>query len=113
MSKEPEEQGEAEAEDEAGDDGKVEGGVFAAVDDVTGKAAEAEGQFSAKVKKCAYDDKEPAEHEEGAAEFANRVHCRILPQAVETSPKAACHCLLNIRDIYILSMYGVYTSLVT
>lgn len=74
MSKEPEEQGEAEAEGEAGDDGKVEGGVFAAVDDVSGETAETEGEFSAKVEKRAYDDEEAAENEKGAAEFAEGIH---------------------------------------
>ena len=40
MGEEPEEQRKCGAEDKAGDNGKVEGGVFAAVDDVAGQAAE-------------------------------------------------------------------------
>jgi hypothetical protein len=36
--------------------------VFAAVDDVTGKAAEAKGEFASEVKKCAYDDEESTQN---------------------------------------------------
>ena len=57
--------------------------MFAAVDDVAGEAAEAEGEFSTKVKKSANKDKESAENEEGAAEFAKRVHPGILPEPAE------------------------------
>jgi hypothetical protein len=57
--------------------------VFAAVDDIAGEAAEAEGELSAKVKKTANKDEESAENEEGAAEFAKRVHPGILPESAE------------------------------
>ena len=57
--------------------------MFAAVDDVAGKFSEAEGEFSAKVKKSANKDEESAENEEGAAEFAKRVHPGILPEPAE------------------------------
>src|SRR4029077_11702747 len=39
MGEEPENQGEDCADDQAGDDGEVDGGVLAAVDDVAGKTA--------------------------------------------------------------------------
>ena len=83
MREEPEEQRECGAEEEAGDDGKVERGVFAAVDDVAGKFSQAERELCAKVKKSANKDEESAENEEGAAEFAKRVHPGILPESAE------------------------------
>ena len=49
VGEEPEDQREAYAEDKASDDGKIKGGVFAAVDDVAGKAAESERQAPAKI----------------------------------------------------------------
>jgi phage-related minor tail protein len=73
---EPEEEREAEAEDETSDDRKVNRGVFAAVDDVAGKAAEAQGKFSAEVEKSANEDEQATEEEQGAAEFAERIHSR-------------------------------------
>ena len=74
MREEPEEEREDSAEEEAGDDREVEGGVFAAVDDVAGEAAEAQWEFSAEVKQSADKDQEGAENEEGAAEFAEGIH---------------------------------------
>ena len=56
MREEPEEEKQNETQDEAGDDGEIEGGVFTAVDDVAGEAAETKGEFSAKVKKGANSD---------------------------------------------------------
>ena len=82
MSDEPEEQCIGHAEQQAGDDGKVEGGVFAAVDDVAGEATQSEGEFSTEVEKCAYDDKETAENEKRAAEFADRFHRNILAKSI-------------------------------
>src|SRR5260370_5832251 len=74
MSKKPEEERECGAKDQAGDDGEIEGGVFAAMDDVAGKFSKAEGEFAAEVKKNADKDEEGAENEERAAEFAERIH---------------------------------------
>ncbi len=74
MREEPEEQRESGAKDEAGDNGEVESGVLAAVNDISGQAAETEGKFAAKVKKSAEDDKEDAKNEEHAAEFAEGIH---------------------------------------
>ena len=50
MSKKPEEEREAEIEDETGDDGEIESGVFASMDDVAGEAAETQWEFSAEIK---------------------------------------------------------------
>jgi hypothetical protein len=74
MCKKPEEEREGGAEDEARDDREVEGGVFAAMEDVSREAAEAQRKFSAQAEKCADEDEEGSENEEGAAEFAERVH---------------------------------------
>jgi phage-related minor tail protein len=71
---EPEEERNAEAEDETSDNRKVKRGVFAAVDDIAGKAAEAQGKFSAEVEKSANEHEEATEEEQGAAEFTQRVH---------------------------------------
>ncbi len=76
MGVEPEEQRESGAENEAGDDGKVEGGVFATVDDVARQTAEAQGEPAAKIEESAEEDQEDAENEEHAAEFTERVHER-------------------------------------
>ena len=69
MGEKPEQERKGEAENEAGDDGEIEGGVFAAVDDVAGETAEAEGEFAAEIEKRAEDDKKAAEKEQSAAEF--------------------------------------------
>jgi len=71
---EPEEERECNAEEEASDDGKVERGVLAAVDDVAGEAAQAEGELVTEVKKSAKKNEESSEEEKRAAEFAERVH---------------------------------------
>lgn len=47
----PEEERERGAEEKAGDDGEVERGVFAAVNDVAGQSAQAEGELVPEIKK--------------------------------------------------------------
>ena len=74
MSKKPEEERQAEAEDETGDDGEIESGVFASVDDVAGEAAETQWEFSAEIKYRANGQEQGAQNEEGAAEFAEGIH---------------------------------------
>ena len=49
MSDEPEIERECDPEDEASDHREIERGVFAAVDDVTGEAAETKWKFPAKI----------------------------------------------------------------
>jgi hypothetical protein len=85
LGEEPEKQAQAHTEEQASDDGKVKGGVFAAVDDVAGEAAEAEGELGAEVKNSAGKDQESAEEKERATEFAKRVHSTILSQAADKS----------------------------
>lgn len=74
MGEEPEEEREGDAEDEAGDDGEIERGVLAAMNNVAGKLAETEGEFSAEIEKSADDGEESSEKEKHTAEFAERVH---------------------------------------
>lgn len=74
VRKEPQNDGEGDAQDEAGDDRKVERRAFAVMNDVSGQAAEAEGEFGAEGEECAQENKERSEHEKRAAEIAERVH---------------------------------------
>src|ERR1700674_128821 len=79
---EPEEERESDANEEASDDGKVKGGVFAAVDDVPRKSSEAEGEFASEIEKSADKNQEAAEEEKRTAEFAERVHRSSLLEMV-------------------------------
>jgi hypothetical protein len=74
MREEPEEEGKRGAEDETSNDGEIKSGVFAAMNDIAGKFAEAEGKLSAEKKKRTDDAEESCEEEEGAAEFAQGMH---------------------------------------
>ncbi len=85
MGEEPEKQAQADTEEKTGDDRKVEGGVLAAMHDVAGEAAEAEGELGAEVKNGADEDQESPEEKERATEFAKGIHSRILPQAADKS----------------------------
>jgi hypothetical protein len=78
VREEPEEQGKCCAEDEAGDDREIEGGVFAAIDDVPGELSEAEREFATEIKKSADKNQKAAEEEKRTAEFAERVHRSVL-----------------------------------
>lgn len=63
VGEKPEEEREGEAEDEAGDDGKVKRSMLAAMDDVSGKFAEAERQFRVEIENGA-DNYQQAPEEE-------------------------------------------------
>jgi hypothetical protein len=80
MADEPEEKGEDEAEDETSDDGEVKSGVLAAMSDVAGKASEAKRQFAAEEEESADENEKAAEKKKGAAEFAERLHERIVEE---------------------------------
>jgi hypothetical protein len=79
---EPEEKGQRDAEEQAGDDGKVERGVFAAVDDVAGQFPKAKGELVPEVKKNTNQNEECSKEDKRTAEFAERFHRRILLEAV-------------------------------
>jgi len=78
---EPEEKRERGAENEASDDGKVESGVFAAMDDVARESTQAEGEFVAEIQKSAEENDEDAKEEERTAEFAQGIHVKIVEEA--------------------------------
>jgi hypothetical protein len=80
MGEEPEEQAQTDAEEQAGHNWEVESGVFAAMDDVAGTAAETERQLAAEVEKSANEDEKAAEEEERAAEFAKGIHKWIVAE---------------------------------
>jgi hypothetical protein len=61
VGEKPKEQAYADAEDQAGHDREIEGGVLATMDDVAGETAEAEGQFTAEVEKSAGDNQHCAQ----------------------------------------------------
>ncbi len=83
MGEEPEEERKGGAEEEARDDREVESGVFAAMDDVAGEAAEAQRKFSAEVEKSADQYEEGAENQESAAEFAEGIHKKKIVKEME------------------------------
>jgi hypothetical protein len=82
MGEEPEEEGKRGAENEASNDGEIESGVFAAMDDVAGEFSEAEGEFGAEVEERADEDKRRAEQEKRAAEIAEGIHKESLGHEV-------------------------------
>jgi len=74
VGEEPEKQAQADTEEQAGDDRKVKCGVLAAVDNVAGQAAEAEGELGTEIENRAEEDQESAEEKKCAAEFTKGVH---------------------------------------
>jgi hypothetical protein len=74
VREEPIEKRKGETENEAGDDGEIESGVLAAMDDVAGETAEAEGEFTAEIEESADEDEETAQEKKHAAEFTERIH---------------------------------------
>lgn len=74
MRDEPEENREHDADDKASHDRKVERGVFAAVNDVTGESAQPKRNFAAEVEESADQDEDRAEEKKRAAEFAKGIH---------------------------------------
>lgn len=85
MRNEPEEDGERDANYEASHNGKVERGVFAAVNDVAGQFSQAKGQLVPEIKKKTNQDEESSEEQKRATEFAKRVHKIILPEPPDKS----------------------------
>jgi hypothetical protein len=80
VGEEPENERKDKAEDQASHDGEIEGGVFAAVDDVARKSSEAEREFAAEEQKSTDDGQEAAEVEQRTAEFAERIHESIIEE---------------------------------
>jgi hypothetical protein len=92
VGEEPEKQAQADTEEKAGDDRKVKGGVFATMHDISGEAAETEGELGAEVENGAEEDEECAQEKERAAEFAKGVHSEILtPSRQALLRSTACY----------------------
>jgi hypothetical protein len=70
---EPEEQTEGEAHDETSDNRKIKRGVFAAMNDVAGKAAESKWEFAAEEEKSADEKEHRSKDKQSPAKFA-KVH---------------------------------------
>src|SRR5262245_15153326 len=70
LRNQPEEKGERDADHDCGSDRKIEGGVFAAVDDVAGKAAEAEREFAGEKQERACGGQDEAEDQEDTTQLA-------------------------------------------
>jgi len=58
---EPKQKRENDAEEQAGNDGEVESGVFAAVDDVAGQLSQAERESAAEIEESADENQKAAE----------------------------------------------------
>jgi hypothetical protein len=85
---EPEEKRERDTEEQTGDDGKVESGVFAAVNDVAGQFSEAEGKLVSEIEKSPEKNEKTCEEKKRAAEFTERVHEVILPEGANKPPQS-------------------------
>ena len=81
MGEEPEEKRKAETENEASDNGEVKGGVFAAMNNVAGEAAETEREFAAEIEEGSDEDKYGSEDQESAAEITERIHEDIIEES--------------------------------
>ena len=97
MRDEPDEKGQRNAEKQTGNDGKVERGVFAAVNDVAGQFSQAEGEFVSEIENSSEKNKESTEEEKRATEFAERIHEVILPEGQTSLP-----CGASITTKYLL-----------
>jgi hypothetical protein len=82
VGEKPEKKREDRAEEQASNDGKVKGGVLAAVDDVAGEFSKTKGELATEIKETAYEREQPRQEEKGAAEFSERIHDWILPETV-------------------------------
>lgn len=105
VAEKPEEDRQHKAENKAGDDRKVEGGVFATMDDIAGKFSEAEWQSATEVKKGAKNNQEPTKKQNSATEFAKGFHRGILPEWLK-SPSECSYCgALSYYLIYDIDKY--------
>jgi hypothetical protein len=78
VAEKPKKKREDDAEDQASDDGEVKGRVLAADSDVAGEFTQAERELGPEVEEGAQDKEKGAEEQQSAAEFAERIHTRIL-----------------------------------
>lgn len=74
MRDEPEKERNEDTDNEASDDRKVEGSVFAAVHDVAGQFSQAKRKLVPEPKKDTDQNKKRSEENKRATEFAKRLH---------------------------------------
>ena len=74
----PKNQAECDADEQTGNQWKIKCAVLAAVNDIAGEPAQAEGKFAAERQEGADGDEHCAENEEGAAEVLEWFHSLIL-----------------------------------
>lgn len=74
MRDEPEKERNDDTDNEASDDRKVEGSVFAAVHDVAGQFSQAKRKLVPEAEKRTDQNKERSEENKRATEFAKRLH---------------------------------------
>jgi hypothetical protein len=81
MIDEPEEQRQPGAQEKTCNHGEVKRGVLAAMNDVAGKAAEAERKLATEEKERADSHQDTAQKEQSAAEFAEWFHAASIKQS--------------------------------
>lgn len=109
MREKPEKKREGGAEEQAGNDGKVEGSVFATMDDVAWKSSKAKGELVSEIEKDADQNEKRSEENERASEIAKGLHKVILPDAAGKSsengrcyspnPCVACSMFISVRTV--------------
>jgi len=78
MIEQPEEKRKTSAEDEAGDDRKIEGGALATVDDIAREFSQTQGEPAAEIQDRAGDDHHRAKQHQETAEIARWIHSWIV-----------------------------------
>jgi len=71
----PDDETESDAENQTGDNGEIESGVFAPMDNVAGKTAETEREFAAEIEKRSDENENGAEKEKSASKVAEVHFC--------------------------------------
>jgi hypothetical protein len=84
---EPEKKTKGNAEQQASDNRKVQGGVFAAVHDVSRETAQTERKLDAEEEQRADCHSDGTENHERSAEFAKRIHEETSPGSRRQKPR--------------------------
>jgi hypothetical protein len=84
---EPQEKTKSNAEQQASDNWKVQGGVLAAVHDVSGETAETERKLDAEEEHRADCDSDGTENHQRSTEFAKRIHEETSPGSRRQKPR--------------------------
>jgi hypothetical protein len=90
VGEKPQKDREDDANHDARHDWEIKSGVFAAMNDVARKTAEAKRQFTTEVKKTADDGQESPKEQKRAAEIAKGIHARIIEEQTPASIVSKC-----------------------